>query len=82
MTYRVEIWRQWDLQEQERGRNRKFAELNNLYLRCERGDVQMSVAISNELRTLVYQAYDPVADAQIIAWWADEFMTLPGWLDY
>lgn len=69
------IWEQWD--EQKNKPVEAYIELNNLYLRVERGEVALTRAIENELWQLSRKAYrrgDPMLE-----WWDSEFEKLPGW---
>lgn len=64
----------------ERKKQAAYIRLNNLYLDVQRGKVKMSVAISNELRSLPNQAYD--SGDSMIEWWCKEFIRLPRWNDF
>lgn len=77
-------WSQWDLQETRRlltvKQTAAYVALNNLYLAVERGDVKLSITVSNQLRVLASEAYnkfDPMLD-----YWLAEFIKLPGWNNF
>lgn len=74
----------WDEQESRRLRQlaqeRAYIDLNNLYLRVERGQINMSVTVSNSLNVLAGQAYD--IDDPMRDWWRAEFDKLPGYRNY
>ena len=56
-----------------------YAELNNLYLSIQRGDVKLTRKEYNQLNDLlgrVYSHQEPMHD-----WWWKEFQRLPGWLN-
>jgi len=80
-TIRVEIWQQWNRQEERRLRRvaqeMAYIQLNDLYLSIERGEVKLNVHLGNHLRVLVGQAYD--RDDQFREWWTAEFVKLPNW---
>ena len=57
-------------------------ELNNLYLRVERGDIKMSITISNKLQTLIAFIYPRSEEKWGISLsdhWMEECAKLPGW---
>lgn len=86
--YRIEIWRQWERQEEARKRAEKMVKqtlayiaLNNLYLNIEAGREKLTVHTANDLRVLAGRAYDRQEDEMMLEWWEGEFRKLDGWLN-
>ena len=90
-AFALNHWQQWDVQEQRRlklialaeklvAQTAAYIELNNLYLRLERGDERLTIHTGNTMRLLVDRAYDK--DDEIMRdYWLEQFTRLPGWLD-
>lgn len=81
-------WQQWDRQEILRVLTEKrirqdmaYIQLNNLFLQVQRGQVALSITVSNQLRVLVGQAYDQ-NDGTMNSYWERELQTLPGWENF
>jgi len=65
--------------ERERKADEAYANLNNLYLKIQRGDVNLTRRIYDELQdylNAVYRHGEEMHD-----WWWKEFQKLPGWLN-
>ena len=84
MNYRTLVWRQWDDQEYKRLKQHfetlTWIKLNNLYLQVQRGAVQLTITVCNQLRTLASEAYP--ADDLMQGYWQGEFEKLPGWHNF
>ena len=66
-------WEQWDLQEERR----LFVELNNTYLRIQRGTQAITITSANRMRVLIGMLfYGFMAD-----WWMEELYKLPNYFD-
>ena len=74
-------WLQWEKQEQKRRKTYEqqasWIELNNLYLRIERGEITLTVTTANELRLLLCYAYDK--DDPMAEYWQQQFDKLSNW---
>lgn len=73
--YRKEIWEQWERQQE----NRWFAELNNTYLRIERGEEKLSMRSLNRMYYLISRLWG--SDDPMKGWWEQELESLPGFED-
>lgn len=84
MNHRTEVWASWDRQEAARmakvEADRNFVRLNNLFLAVERGDLDLSISLSNELRSLVGKIFE--ATDRMREWWMEELRNLPNWLNF
>lgn len=59
--------------------DRAFIDLNNLYLRIERGELPMTRENGNDLWRLLNEVYPPSTEPTCHEYWAKEIEKLPGW---
>jgi hypothetical protein len=72
----LSIWEQWD--KQANLPREAYVELNNEYLKIERGIIRLNTFHRNHLYWLLSKAYKP-NDETMREWWESEFRKLPHW---